>query len=166
MSWLRNSSSSQFKQFDNKQKTKKMKSRLKSEDVGDEMHRIRREKCKKFIVFQHLSSFHCYGSDRRQEKSEIISCEILFPPKSPISPLSPDNISPWHSTWPSPSKPGLHLQTYSAGRLQHSAFSTHLAASSGMAHSSISENNKMKDGHDRITEINELEDLFGWYCLR
>ena len=49
-------------------------------------------------------------------------------------------FSPLHSTCPSPSKPGLHLQTYSAGRLQHSAFSTHLAASSGIVHSSISEN--------------------------
>ena len=48
-------------------------------------------------------------------------------------------FSPRHSTCPSPSKPGLHLQTYSAGRLQHSAFSTHLAASSGMVHSSMSE---------------------------
>ena len=46
--------------------------------------------------------------------------------------------SPRHSTCPSPSKPCLHLQTYSAGRLQHSALSTHLPASSGMVHSSIS----------------------------
>ena len=46
--------------------------------------------------------------------------------------------SPLHSTCPSPSKPGLHLQTYSAGRLQHSALSTHLRASSGIWHSSIS----------------------------
>ena len=46
---------------------------------------------------------------------------------------------PRHSTWPSPSNPCLHLQTYSAGRLQHSAFSTHFPASSGMVHSSISE---------------------------
>lgn len=49
---------------------------------------------------------------------------------------------PRHSTWPSPSQPGLHLQTYSAGRLQHSAFSTHLAASSGIWHSSTSEKDK------------------------
>ena len=52
-------------------------------------------------------------------------------------------LLPRHSTWPSPSKPGLHLQTYSAGRLQHSALSTHFPASSGMAHSSISENKNL-----------------------
>ena len=52
-------------------------------------------------------------------------------------------LLPLHSTCPSPSKPGLHLQTYSAGRLQHSALSTHFPASSGMAHSSISENKNL-----------------------
>ena len=35
-------------------------------------------------------------------------------------------ISPLHSTSPSPSNPSLHLQTKWAGRLQHSAFETHL----------------------------------------
>lgn len=41
---------------------------------------------------------------------------------------------------PSPSKPALHLHTKCAGKLQHSAFSTHLAAILGSWHSSISMN--------------------------
>lgn len=46
-----------------------------------------------------------------------------------------------HNSSPSPSKPGLHLHAKCAGKLQHSAFSTHLAAIDGSAHSSISETN-------------------------
>ena len=45
---------------------------------------------------------------------------------------------PRHSFVPSPSKPSLHLQTKWAGRLQHSALSTHNEASSGSWHSSMS----------------------------
>lgn len=49
-----------------------------------------------------------------------------------------------HNSSPSPSKPGLHLHAKCAGKLQHSAFSTHLAAIDGSAHSSISEMNYIK----------------------
>lgn len=45
------------------------------------------------------------------------------------------------NTSPSPSYPDLHLHRKCAGRLQHSAFSTHLLLILGSWHSSISENN-------------------------
>ena len=45
---------------------------------------------------------------------------------------------PRHSFVPSPSNPSLHLQTKWAGKLQHSALSTHNEASSGSWHSSMS----------------------------
>jgi len=45
---------------------------------------------------------------------------------------------PRHSTSPSPSNPVLHLHKKCAGRLQHSAFSTHLAATAGSSHSFMS----------------------------
>lgn len=47
-------------------------------------------------------------------------------------------ILPVHNSSPSPSYPGLHLQAKCDGTLQHSAFSTHLDAIDGSAHSSIS----------------------------
>ena len=115
-----------------------MRSRMKSEDVRDGMHRIRREKCKKVYRIPTplilLLPWLCV---------KLSACSCSHPVSNQSGNKTQSTVSPLHSTWPSPSKPGLHLQTYSAGRLQHSAFSTHLAASSGMAHSSISENKNM-----------------------
>ena len=77
MSWLRNISSSQFKQFDNKQKTKKMKSRLKSEDVGDEMHRIRREKCKKVLYYNYFRKVLNNQDQTRWPEPHLKFCHIM-----------------------------------------------------------------------------------------
>lgn len=53
--------------------------------------------------------------------------------------LYKNNIVPVQSLSPSPWKPGLHLQSQCAGRLQHSALSTHREEIAGSKHSSISE---------------------------
>jgi len=45
---------------------------------------------------------------------------------------------PLHSTSPSPTYPGLHLHKKWDGKLQHSAFCTHLLAMTGSSHSLIS----------------------------
>lgn len=49
-----------------------------------------------------------------------------------------NRYSPLHSTSPSPTYPGLHLHKKCDGKLQHSAFCTHLAAMDGSSHSLIS----------------------------